>query len=71
MIENLLELLAAAGLEKREDLRPEHINQRVSGMVVKHYDEMSPPIPVGCLLEESSTPQGWKSAWARADAHAW
>lgn len=71
MIENLLELLAAAGLEKLEDLRPDHIHHRVGGTVVKHYDEMYPPIPPGCLLEECTVPDHWKNAWASANAHSW
>ena len=71
MIENLLELLAAAGLEKLEDLRPDHIHQRVGGTVVKHYDEMYPPIPPGCLLQDSTVPDHWKNAWASANAHSW
>ncbi len=71
MIENLLELLAAAGLERLEDLGPHHIHQRVGGTVVKHYDEMYPSIPHGCLLEDSTIPEHWKASWARADAHCW
>ena len=71
MIENLLELLAAAGLEKLEDLEPAHILQRVGGTVVRHYDEMYPPIPDGCLLEETVMPEKWKATWQRADANAW
>jgi len=71
MIENLLELLAAAGLEKLEDLEPSHIHQRVGGTVVRHYDEMYPPIPDGCLLEETAVPENWKATWQTADANAW
>jgi len=71
MIENLLELLAAAGLEKLEDLKPSHIYHRVSGTVVRHYDDMYPPIPDGCLLNPSSIPEDWKVAWDNADADAW
>jgi len=71
MIENLLELLAAAGLEKLEDLRPGHIHQRVSGTVVKSYDEMYPPIPDHCLLDDPDIPVKWKATWDRADANSW
>ena len=71
MIENLLELLAAAGLEKLEDLRPGHIHQRVGGTVVRHYDDMYPAIPEACLLSDSSIPQNWRSTWVRANANAW
>ena len=71
MIENLLELLAAAGLERLEDLTSAHIQQRVEGTWVRNYDEMYPPIGDGCLLDVSTVPQGWKSAWAVADANRW
>jgi len=71
MIENLLGLLAAAGLERLEDLRPGHINQRVGGTLTRNYDEMYPPIPDGCLLQESTIPQDWKIPWAGACADKW
>ena len=71
MIENLLELLAAAGLERLQDLRPHHIQQRVSGTVVRHYEEMYPAIPDGCLLSDADVPDQWKAEWSAADAHKW
>jgi glutamate synthase domain-containing protein 2 len=71
MIENLLELLAAAGLESLEDLKPSHIQQRVGGIVVRNYDELYPSIEEGCLLQESTIPRDWKSAWNTADAYTW
>ncbi len=71
MIENLLELLAAAGLESFEDLKPNHIQQRVGGTVVRNYDELYPSIEEGCLLQESTVPQDWKPAWNSADAYRW
>lgn len=71
MIENVLELLAAAGLTHLEDLGPHHIHHRVGGTVFKHYDEMYPSISPGCLLEEATVPEHWKAAWGRADARAW
>jgi glutamate synthase domain-containing protein 2 len=71
MIENMLELLAAAGLQKLEDLRPDHIHQRVGGTVVKHYDEMYPPIPEGCLLQHATVPEKWRKEWVRANPNRW
>ena len=50
-------------------LSPYH--QRVGGTVVKHYDEMYPPIPDGCLLDEATIPVKWKTTWDRADANSW
>lgn len=71
MVENLLEVLAAAGLERFEDLQPRHINHRVGGTVVRNYDEMYPVIPLACLLDESTVPENWRPYWAAADAQAW
>ncbi len=71
MIENLMELLAVAGLENLADLEPAHIHQRVGGTVVRHYDEMYPPIPDNCLLDQSAWPDKWKDTWQKADANAW
>lgn len=71
MIENLLELLSAAGLDRLEELTPAHIQHRVGGTVVKNYAEMYPGIPEGCLLDEERVPDDWFDAWSRAKAHAW
>lgn len=71
MVESLLDVLAAAGLEKLEDLQAWHINHRVGGTVVRNYAEMYPIIPEGCLLAESSVPEHWRLDWAAANAHAW
>ena len=70
-IENLLELLAAAGLESLEDLKPSHIQQRVGGTVVRNYDELYPSVEEGCLLQEATIPRDWKSAWNNADVYRW
>jgi len=71
MVENLLDVLAAAGMEKLEDLQPRHINHRVGGTVVKNYDQLYPLIPAGCLLSDSSVPEHWRSDWELANARAW
>ena len=71
MIENLLELLSAAGLASLDDLQPGHIQQRVGGTVVKNYDELYPPLQNGCLLHESTIPADWKFAWTGAAADHW
>ena len=71
MIHNLLELLAAAGVKRLEDLTPAHINRRVGGTVVRNYDEMYPLIPDGCLLQAATIPADWRTAWNKAAAHHW
>ncbi len=71
MIENLLELIAAVGLERLEQLTPSHINQRVSGSQIKHYGELYPVIENGCLLHDSTVPTNWQQDWQRATATTW
>lgn len=70
-VKNLTELLALAGLEKLDQLEPKHINQRVSGTVIKNYAQLYPCISNGCLLDENTIPVEWKSDWNLAKAEAW
>lgn len=70
-IENLVELLGAAGLKSVEDLQPKHINRRVEGTNVKSYAQLYPCIGHKCLLDESTTPKGWLADWQAADPERW
>jgi len=70
MIHNLTELLAAAGLEKLDQLKPRHINRRVSGTIVKTYHQLYPQLKDGCLLGDS-VPEEWQDDWSLADAQHW
>jgi hypothetical protein len=71
MIGNLMELLALAGLEDLKDLQPEHINRRVSGTVVRTYQQLYPHITSNCLLDSESMPEAWKEHWQKASADKW
>ena len=71
MIENMTELVAAAGLSSHEELRPWHINYRVEGPVTRNYEELYPRIAEGCLLSEDAIPEGWKIDWEHAASEAW
>ncbi|MGV6852549.1 MAG: FMN-binding glutamate synthase family protein [bacterium] len=71
MIHNLVELLAAAGLENLNQLEPKHINSRIHGTVVKTYSELYPLISDGCLLDESTVPDNWAEDWRNAHAERW
>ena len=70
-IENLKELLAAAGLESPDELTPAHINRRVQGSIVKTYQQLYPDITPGCLLDEQCVPEEWAYDWRRANAEKW
>ena len=71
MIGNLVESLAAAGLEDLAQLCPEHINRRVSGTVVKTYGQLYPHILPGCILDTEGIPADWKEPWEMAAANRW
>lgn len=70
-IENLVELLAVAGLDNLDQLKPRHINQRVHGTVIKNYDELYPCISSRCLLSDTGIPDDWKKDWEMASADSW
>ena len=70
-VANAAELIAAAGLDSLDELRPQHINRRVQGTVVKTYADLYPNITPNCLLENSTRPNDWKDDWKQADANAW
>jgi glutamate synthase domain-containing protein 2 len=70
-VENLVELLAAAGLDSLDQLEPKHINHRVQGTNIKNYAQMYPSIGSGCLLDESTMPADWRDVWYAADSARW
>ncbi len=70
-IENLLELLGAAGLESMDELEPRHINRRVEGTTVKTYAQLYPSISPNCLLHSETVPNDWEADWQLANAHGW
>jgi glutamate synthase domain-containing protein 2 len=71
MIENLVELIAVAGLDSLNELKPENINHRVSGTDIRNYRELYPSITPDCLLDEETLPESWKDRWLQASAEAW
>jgi hypothetical protein len=65
-IENLGELLSAAGLDSLDELEPKHINRRVQGTTIKTYAQLYPGIEPACLLSEDTIPEDWKEDWQSA-----
>lgn len=70
-IRNLMQLLAALGLENLDQLQPTHINRRVNGTVVKTYQQLYPHITGKCLLNSKSVPENWQGEWQMASAAHW
>jgi len=71
MIENLMELIAAVGLERPEQLAPHHIQRRISGSKISDYSQLYPILKNGSLLQESTVPAGWIQDWSQAQAASW
>ncbi len=67
----LAELIAAAGLEHPQDLRPIHFSQRTSTTEVASFARLYPALRPGELLDGTDDPR-YRDAWrmARADSFA-
>ncbi|NQU72819.1 MAG: FMN-binding glutamate synthase family protein [Rhodospirillales bacterium] len=71
MIENLMELVAATGLNDIDELRPWHINRRINGTETRNYAELYPCIMDRCLLSASDIPEAWQHDWGQAESSRW
>lgn len=70
-VKNLVELVAAAGLDSVKELTAKHINRRVQGTDVKTYAQLYPLITDRCLLDDDAIPESWVDDWQAADASGW
>jgi glutamate synthase domain-containing protein 2 len=61
-VEALMELLGAAGLDHPADLRPGHIQRRVTSGEVKSYAQIYEYIPSGSLLHDP-VPASFEAPW--------
>jgi glutamate synthase domain-containing protein 2 len=65
----LAELIAAAGLDHPQDIRPIHFSQRVSSTEVKSFAQLYPSLRPGELLDGTEDVR-FKEAWAMARAES-
>lgn len=70
MVHNLMELVAAAGLENLDEIGPEHVNRRVSESDIRNYAQIYPQVSHGGFLS-GDIPTVWENAWERAESHCW
>jgi glutamate synthase domain-containing protein 2 len=70
-VENLVELLSAAGLKTLDQLEPKHIYHRVKGTDIKNYQELYPCIAHESLLKDETIHHQWKKDWQSASATKW
>ena len=71
MIENLMELIAAAGLDRLDELCPQHINRRVNGNEITDYSKLYPCITDRCFLVGKDVPADWRDDWQQAVSNGW
>jgi glutamate synthase domain-containing protein 2 len=65
----LAELIAAAGLDHPQEIRPIHFSQRVSSTEVKSFAQLYPSLQPGELLDGTEDVR-FKDAWAMARAES-
>jgi hypothetical protein len=66
-LQALTELIAAAGLEHPQEIRPIHFTQRVSNTEVASFDKLYPSLRPGELIDGTADPR-FRDAWAQAQA---
>jgi glutamate synthase domain-containing protein 2 len=71
MVENLMELIAAIGLNNLGELQPSDIHRRVNGTNIKNYAELYPCITDQSLLSDKVIPDNWRINWQQASATSW
>jgi len=70
-VDALAELVGILGLDKLEDLRPRHLNRRVSQYKVMNYAQLYPELETGCLLRRNCAPEDWAEDWQLAQSDRW
>ena len=71
MIESLVELVAAVGLNKIDEIQSWHINHRINGTETRNYAELYPSITYQCLLTDINIPKVWQKHWQQANSSRW
>ena len=71
MIVNLVELLAAAGMEHLDQVKPHHIYRRVCGPEIKHFGELYTSLERNDLINNKDLADDWEANWKLANADAW
>jgi glutamate synthase domain-containing protein 2 len=66
-VKSFIDILAAAGLEKPQDLRPWHIQRRISETQVCHYNQIYEYLEPGALLG-AKIPESYYYDWNNATA---
>lgn len=69
-VHSFLEVLAASGLSHPSEIRPWHVQRRISPSEVRHYGELFDFVSPGDLLK-ASPPESYARAWSQAAPGSW
>ncbi len=67
-VESVAHMIGAMGLNHSSELRPWHLNRRVSAHEVRHFGEIYDFLKDGDLLDPSTTPPAYERACSCSDA---
>ncbi|MDZ7751280.1 MAG: FMN-binding glutamate synthase family protein [Gammaproteobacteria bacterium] len=70
-VRGALELLGAMGLERLDDLRPEHIFRRIDDLRIRNFGEIYDFLEPGQLLDGHDVPEGMRREWAMSRPDRW
>lgn len=70
-VRGALELLGAMGLQRLEDLRPEHIFRRIDDLRIRNFGEIYDFLEPGQLLDGHDLPPGMDREWALSRPDRW
>ncbi|MDA3933637.1 MAG: FMN-binding glutamate synthase family protein [Gammaproteobacteria bacterium] len=70
-IHALLEMLAAMGMQRPDEVRPDHVYRRVDDLNVRTLSEIYPLLKPGALLGEELSSCPMASEWRGASAERW
>ena len=67
-VEAFVELMAAAGLDDPDKINRTDVMRRITMNRAERYDRIFPYLSPGCLLDEKTVPESWKSDVMEASA---
>lgn len=67
-VQSFFELVGAVGLSSPDEICPEHVWRQMNPLAIRHFGQIYPYLPNGCLLERDSVPGDWRADWDAAAA---
>jgi len=65
-VKSFVELMAASGISDLKQIDRRQVSRRITMKEIRRYDEIYLPMKKGCLVEESTVPNSWKTFWEEA-----